>query len=497
MSCYIKDSFCVEILDQMYYFYTSNNKIYLEKYSNYTLVEEHEIIKECKVLNSIFITNDNNIYIIYSSLNDDLILEIMFEDNIVNKIILVKNISDFKFINIISVNNYLNIFYIQQINKKNILCYRGLNNKLRLTPSIIVDSVNFIDEKPFIISESDNKIGVCYVKDNEENSLGYRTLDLKINVWSNFKILDNVPNKIRDINFILKGNEFVYSYIYNSDEDGRIIFGIASKENIERGNIDEIGKNIEISNVFLSSENKFFIIYKTDKLMIKEVNYYGNIKFVNEILVENIINFKKCSFSTDKNLYINNILIVKTEEFDIYTDSRFVNNIINRNDIEEIKHYKYEMAEVVKEDKGYNEVYDEFIDDYTDVDYEIENINNEVRDNYEAIEENDVIIAKGEINDIIEDSNENNYSDDKEIIMMLISKIKEYEELINNLTNNFMIADEEKKRLLENIDYLNSELNNKNYRINRFETALIEKQDLILSYENKIEELSNIINNIE
>lgn len=497
MSCYIKDSFCVEILDQMYYFYTSNNKIYLEKYSNYTLVEEHEIIKECKVLNSIFITNDNNIYIIYSSLNDDLILEIMFEDNIVNKIILVKNISDFKFINIISVNNYLNIFYIQQINKKNILCYRGLNNKLRLTPSIIVDSVNFIDEKPFIISESDNKIGVCYVKDNEENSLGYRTLDLKINVWSNFKILDNVPNKIRDINFILKGNEFVYSYIYNSDEDGRIIFGIASKENIERGNIDEIGKNIEISNVFLSSENKFFIIYKTDKLMIKEVNYYGNIKFVNEILVENIINFKKCSFSTDKNLYINNILIVKTEEFDIYTDSRFINNIINRNDIEEIKHYKYEMAEVVKEDKGYNEVYDEFIDDYTDVDYEIENINNEVRDNYEAIEENDVIIAKGEINDIIEDSNENNYSDDKEIIMMLISKIKEYEELINNLTNNFMIADEEKKRLLENIDYLNSELNNKNYRINRFETALIEKQDLILSYENKIEELSNIINNIE
>ena len=69
---------------------------------------------------------------------------------------------------------------------------------------------------------------------------------------------------------------------------------------------------------------------------------------------------------------------------------------------------------------------------------------------------NDSLITEEDLNESISSLNLDEDIINKEYIRPFISKIKGYEVAINNLTEKFMISEDEKKKLMENINYLNT-----------------------------------------
>lgn len=452
MSIFVKETFWVEIENQLRCFYKKDENVYLVKYKDYKVIEYINIIDECRELNSVILNKDGNISVIYTNLKDELILSNVLKDKVVKSIILLKGVIDYKHMQLAMINNLLNIFYINDIENISTLCFRVLNNKLVLTPPIIIDVIDTNREVPYVISANDRDLGVCYVKKASQISIGYRKFDFQRNSWSSFEVLDTLNYKIQDINFIIKENIIAFAYTFFRYKRGLITIGIGLRDNIRKNTIEEIQSGIYTHDMIISENDKLDVIYVVgNAIKIKELEINRELRTIDEISYTNIKEIKKYAFSSDRSSIKNTILIINADDRDIFTDSNFVEKT-------SIQKYQEVMG--------------------------IPNILNK-----------DVIISESELKEGIESTEISELCNDKNSIKPLIIKIKGYEEMINNLTQNFMRSDDEKKRLLENIDYLSEQLNTKDNKINRFERTLMEQQKLISSYESKVQDLTNILKN--
>ena len=113
MKVYDLERFCIEQEDKINCFYRNDKEIFISQYKEHQLIYEKSLINDCKILNNVILNLDNSIAIIYINLNGDLILCKLIDDELQSPILLTKLVSKYKSIQIASLNNMLNIFYIK------------------------------------------------------------------------------------------------------------------------------------------------------------------------------------------------------------------------------------------------------------------------------------------------------------------------------------------------------------------------------------------------
>lgn len=447
MDYYERENFWIELKNSLLNFYNKENKIYVARYEEHKLVEENIIFDKCQTLNTVILSSDGDISLIYINLKGELFLSNFINNKLENSVILTRAVSKNNYMQIASVNNSLNIFYINEVNTISTICFRVLSNRLTLTPAVIIDGVDTRCNVPYIISASNDGLAICYVKIGYPNTIGYRTYDIKRNNWSSFKELDQC-----NFDFVVKGDTIAYSYIFANYRRANIVCGIG-KENIKNNLIQEAEPTIRLSDMYISEDNKLYLVYLLeDVLKIKELEVNREIRSIEDMKLKNISYYKKYSYSCDKKISKNTIIYIKTDDLDIYTDSNFVKNVA-------IEKYKSTMK------------FPSLI--------------------------NDSLITEEDLNESISSLNLDEDIINKEYIRPFISKIKGYEVAINNLTEKFMISEDEKKKLMENINYLNTQLTQKNYQINSLQSALTENKISVAGYESKINELTRRVNKKE
>ena len=452
MDYYERENFWIELKNSLLNFYNKENKIYVARYEEHKLVEENIIFDKCQTLNTVILSSDGDISLIYINLKGELFLSNFINNKLENSVILTRAVSKNNYMQIASVNNSLNIFYINEVNTIRTICFRVLSNRLTLTPAVIIDGVDTRCNVPYIISASNDGLAICYVKIGYPNTIGYRTYDIKRNNWSSFKELDQCNFPIINFDFVVKGDTIAYSYIFANYRRANIVCGIG-KENIKNNLIQEAEPTIRLSDMYISEDNKLYLVYLLeDVLKIKELEVNREIRSIEDMKLKNISYYKKYSYSCDKKISKNTIIYIKTDDLDIYTDSNFVKNVA-------IEKYKSTMK------------FPSLI--------------------------NDSLITEEDLNESISSLNLDEDIINKEYIRPFISKIKGYEVAINNLTEKFMISEDEKKKLMENINYLNTQLTQKNYQINSLQSALTENKISVAGYESKINELTRRVNKKE
>jgi len=448
-----KENFFVEIDEEIFWFYREKEEVYLVKYKDNEAVEEKVIINQCRYLNSVILSNDSKISVIVTSKEGELILYTISGDEIIDKVTLLRASLNNKHIQIASVNNSLNIFYIRENNNVSTLCFRMLNNKLILSPPLILENLNIISKVPFIVSVDSNKLRLCYVKTGYPSFIGYRNFDFKKTSWSNFNPIDSSYYPIQDYSFATSKETIAYSFTFAKQQKPYIRFGFGADE-IKRDMIGESGDAIDLSNVALTSESNLSITYIVDNILkLKEMKLNGSTKTAEEIYLSKVQEKNKYSFQSNNNIYTNFIIKVTCEDKVVYTDSYFYDKHLNKNGEEIIK-------------------------------------SNSITDRN--------LTLRGTENPyklLTEDINNNLTQED--MLQELNVKLKRYEEKLKLISKNNMKWNDEKNKLRLNITSLHEEINRKYTRINTLEKALTEKQNLILSYEAKLKELMDSMNELQ
>ena len=112
MDYHEEENFWIELKNNLLNFYKKDNKIYLAKYEEHKLIEERVIIDKCKILNSVILSKDENISLIYINLKGELFLSNFSDDTLDSSMVLTRSVSQNNYMQIASVNNSLNIFYM-------------------------------------------------------------------------------------------------------------------------------------------------------------------------------------------------------------------------------------------------------------------------------------------------------------------------------------------------------------------------------------------------
>lgn len=445
MKAYDLERFCIDQDDKINCFYRNNSQVFISQYNQHKLIYEKSLINDCKILNNVILNLDKSISIIYINLNRELILRKLINNQLQKSILLTKAISKYKSIQISSLDNMLNIFYIKEINNRNVLCFRRLNNKLVLSADIGMDIIDVNPQIPYISKVKDSRLLVAYVKLGTPNYIGYRIFDEKRNNWSDFIVLDAYPNLIEDINFMKNNKYMAYTYTFRKENNINLVFGIGEKE-IKKRIIDEIDKNAKYTDISIINDNELNVITIDEKTAkIRVVNSKGEAKSSQEVNLNDIGNIEKYNFETDKKILKNTIIIIKTIYGELYTDIDLIED-----NAEKIKLKK----DVKLGQEQFNSI------------------------------ENAVIMTEEELKNEMKEK-----IIDKDQVDKLIEKITGYEEIINKFMDRFTQFDDDREELLSNIDDLNDRLTHKNTKISEFESLLIERQDLLNTYESKIQEL--------
>ena len=150
MDYHEQENFWIELKNNLLNFYKKDNKIYLAKYEEHKLIEERVIIDKCKILNSVILSKDETISLIYINLKGELFLSNFIDDTLDSSMVLTRAVSQNNYMQIASVNNSLNLFYINEVNTISTICFRVLSNKLILTPTVIIDGIDTKREVPYI-----------------------------------------------------------------------------------------------------------------------------------------------------------------------------------------------------------------------------------------------------------------------------------------------------------------------------------------------------------
>lgn len=450
MKVYDLERFCIEQEDKINCFYRNDKEIFISQYKEHQLIYEKSLINDCKILNNVILNLDNSIAIIYINLNGDLILCKLIDDELQSPILLTKLVSKYKSIQIASLNNMLNIFYIKEVNNVNVLCFRRLNNKLLLSADISMDTLDVNPEIPYILNVKDNKLLVAYVKLGTPNYIGYRLFDEKKNNWSDFIVLDAYPKLIEDINFIKNNKHIAYTYTFRKSNNINLVFGVGEND-IRKRIIDEMTENAKYTDISIIGDDRLNIITIDEKnAKIREVNSKGEAKLSLEVNLQNVDSIEKYYFETDRKILKNTIIIIKTIEGELYTDIDLIENNSEKIKVEKVIELPQEQSDSVES---------------------------------ESIE-SDVIMTEEELKNEMKEK-----TIDKEYVDKLIDKITGYEEIINKFMSKFTQFDDDREELLNNIDDLNDQLEEKNIKISEFESLLIERQDMLYTYEDEIREL--------
>ena len=171
MDYYERENFWIELKNSLLNFYNKENKIYVARYEEHKLVEENIIFDKCQTLNTVILSSDGDISLIYINLKGELFLSNFINNKLENSVILTRAVSKNNYMQIASVNNSLNIFYINEVNTISTICFRVLSNRLTLTPAVIIDGVDTRCNVPYIISASNDGLAICYVKIGYPNIL--------------------------------------------------------------------------------------------------------------------------------------------------------------------------------------------------------------------------------------------------------------------------------------------------------------------------------------
>ena len=85
MDYYERENFWIELKNSLLNFYNKENKIYVARYEEHKLVEENIIFDKCQTLNTVILSSDGDISLIYINLKGELFLSnfIKFTHNIV------------------------------------------------------------------------------------------------------------------------------------------------------------------------------------------------------------------------------------------------------------------------------------------------------------------------------------------------------------------------------------------------------------------------------
>lgn len=447
MYCCEKENYWIELNNRLLNFYNKENKIYLAKYENGNLVEEKVIFDKCETLNTVILSSNGDISLIYINLKGELFLSNFINGSLENNIILIREAPKNSYMQIASVNNSLNIFYINEVNDISTICFRVLSNRLTLTPAVIIDGIDTKCDIPYIISADNDKLAICYVKMGYPHTIGYRTYDIKKSIWSNFKELAKCNFPISNFDFVIKDDIIAYSYTFANYRKENIVCGIGKNDNIKNTLIQEKEPKINLSDIYISKDNKLYLIYLLeDALKINELEINKEIKTIKEINLKNIAYYNKYSYSCDKKISKNTIINVKSEELSIFTDTNFVNNILTEDNESEIK--------------------------------------------LSSLEE-DSSMAEENLNENICTFNLDEY------IKPYITKIEEYEVSINDIKEKLNISEDEKKKLMDNIENLNSQLTKKDNEVSDLQNSLKENNIFLSKYEDKIKELTKELNEKE
>lgn len=456
MNSFKRENFFLEINNELLKFYRKDEEVFLVKYKDREIVEEKPILNNCYYLNNVILSKDNKISIIFTDKKGELILCTIFEEKISNKPTLMKSLLNTKYIEIISVNNSLNIFYVNySSNNAAVLCFRILNNRLILSPPLILDTINIKGDLPFIISVNNNQLSVCYIKNAYPNLIGYRKFDYKKNSWSNFNLLDSSYYQIEDYCFTTLKDTIAYTFTFLKNENGYIRFGFGVNDDIKRDMIEEKEQLIYGGNVILDANDKLNIEYIVNNTMkLKEMNLIQRTRDITEIDLVKVVDIEKYPFQSNNEVSTNFIIIVICEKKVIYTDSCFYEKHLNKRNKELIS------------------------------------INSSLSERLLALEEEDIY------DKILKEDMKSSLLQEK-IIKELATRLKKYEERFKIVSMNSRKNDDEKNKLRLNIVSLHEEMTKRYNRINVLEKALGEKQSLIVSYENKIKELKDSMRELE
>ena len=395
------------------------------------LTFEQTILNDCKLLKNVILNLDKGLYIIYINLKEQLILTVFKDNKIQNSMILTKGLLEYNKIQIVSLNNMLNIFYIKKFNKRNVLCFRRLNNNL-----------------PYIVNIKDGILSIAYVKAAKLNYVGYRIFINAEDKWSEFIILDANSNEIEDINFIKDNNYIAYTYIFRESDNFNLVFGVGDSE-IRKRTIDRRNKDIRFANIQISNNGKLNVItISENKIKIIKEDCFNSAELLLESNLKNIDKIEKCYFEFNNELLKNRIIIFKTKDGEIFTDEDFIQNKADK------------LIEQDKEDNS---------------------------EENESLEKNNIIITEQELENEIKEK-----TIDKEYVNKLIVKIESYEEIINKFMDKFTEIEDDREKLLENIDLLNDKIKQKNIQINEIEIKLSESQDSIEEYKAKINDIEGL-----
>lgn len=448
-----EENFFVEVDEEIFWFYRDKEEVYLVKYKDNEVIEEKTMINQCSRLNSVILSTDRRISMIITNKEGELILYTVFNDEIVDKIILLRTSFNNKHIQIASLNNSLNIFYISENNNGSTLCFRILNNKLVLSPPLILENLNIKSEIPFIVSVDNNRLRLCYVRNGYPNLIGYRNFDFKKNSWSNFTPVDSSYYPVQEYSFATLKDTIAYSFTFLKQQKPYIRFGFGADE-IKRDMIEESSNSIDVNNIALISESTLNITYIADNILkLKEMKLNGSTKTTEEIYLIKSLHKNKYSFQSSNNIYTNFITKVTCEDKVVHTSSSFYYKYLNRNSEEVIK-----------------------VNSITDRNLTLEGTENPYK-----------LLTQDITNNVTQEG----------MLQELNVKLKRYEEKLKLISKNGMKWNDEKNKLRLNITSLHEEINKKYTRINTLEKALTEKQNLILSYETRLKELTDSMKELQ
>ena len=449
------NEYALEIGTSIWYIYQNESQVCLRTFDDNGFGNERIIIDSCKALLSVILTKNDTIYIFTQNLNNSIIMHCMVDETLTSSIITNNHLAS-DYIEIISLNNYLNIIYSKTTDNTTFLYHRLITSDLKLTSPLMLDLIDNSIPYSFISCTVGNNIYLCYNKKMKNSCLGFRKYDAVKNNWEGFNILDTSYLPIEDYSFIVADGEVLsYCYKINSQKRGHLKYGYGIPSNMVRSSINSKSRLLACSTAFF--HGKFFFTSVTDQsISTKIVDFLKGESGSNDIQLEpNNIIFK-VNYQTNNPIVVNNIFFSKNNKDNLIIGSS----------------YYFDISLFDKEKS----------DDKTDL----------VSDNslkmnaLKLIEYEKQLFEKQQHINTLENT-----------IKDLKYKVTLNEDKMKNLSKATNINDEENLKLKANIASLYQNLLNKENKITDLEKRLADKHSAVSTYKNKIEELNKVISNLD
>ncbi|MBK1812970.1 hypothetical protein JHL18_20305 [Clostridium sp. YIM B02505] len=449
------NEYALEIGNSIWYFYQNESQVCLRTFDDNGFGNERVIIDSCKTLLSVILTKNDAIYIFTQNLSNSIIMHCMIDENLTSSIITNNHLAS-DYIQIISLNNYLNIIYSKTTDNTTFLYHRLITSDLKLTSPLMLDIIDNSIPYSFISCTVGNNIYLCYNKKMKNSCLGFRKYDAVKNNWEGFNILDTSYLPIEDYSFIVADGEVLsYCYKINSQKRGQLKYGYGIPTNMVRSSVNSNSRLLACSTAFF--HGKFFFTSVTDQVIsTKIVDFLKGESGSNNIQLETNNVIFKVNYQTNNPMIVNNIFFSKNTTGNLILGSSYYFNI--------------SLSDKERSDDSADTISD-----------------NSLKMNaLKLIEYEKQLFEKQQHINTLENT-----------IKDLKYKTTLNEDKMKNLSKATNINDEENLKLKANIASLYQNLLNKENKISDLEKRLADKHSSVSTYKNKIEELNKVISNLD